>query len=345
MATKNNRQHKVNKYTDLELNGKVRELDRNPFSLDGNGVLMNDPKELLIGGERTGLYIGKDGVRISGGLDVSHGALNVTHDSTNCDTPAINGDDPATHLTGIMNNIKQKKTVTSNSAVSYDGNIATKKYVDDNSSSGGATTFQLEDGDGTEVTIAHEKEVKFVASENIDINWTDVSTGSDADPYDLTFIVKIPFCLYSNFQDDVGTSKHYLPLRDIFEQSFIGTEQTGTIAPFNMTLQKVVMRSNTDLSGATWTLGMWAIDSGTTEAHHHTTGKNWVTATGGAQYANAIFDFTGTVGLAASASGGSNAVTAGQWIDFQLVADTDVTSSSSEFWFTFLFHADMGNTI
>jgi hypothetical protein len=49
------------------------------------------------------------------------------------------------------------------------------------------TTFQLEDGDGTEVTISHGKEVKFVEGGGIDINWTDTSTGSDGDPYDLTF--------------------------------------------------------------------------------------------------------------------------------------------------------------
>ena len=47
--------------------------------------------------------------------------------------------------------------------------------------------FVLEDGDGTEVTITENKEVKFVEGTGIDINWTDTSTGSDADPYDLTF--------------------------------------------------------------------------------------------------------------------------------------------------------------
>ena len=49
------------------------------------------------------------------------------------------------------------------------------------------TTFQLEDGDGTEVTVGHGKEIKFVEGGNIDINWTDTSTGDDNDPYDLTF--------------------------------------------------------------------------------------------------------------------------------------------------------------
>ena len=48
--------------------------------------------------------------------------------------------------------------------------------------------FVLEDGDGTEVTITESKEVKFIEGDNgININWTDVSTGSDGDPYDLTF--------------------------------------------------------------------------------------------------------------------------------------------------------------
>ena len=54
----------------------------------------------------------------------------------------------------------------------------------------GMTSFQLEDGDGTEVTIADAKEVKFIESnQNIQINWTDVTPGSDADPYDLTFSI------------------------------------------------------------------------------------------------------------------------------------------------------------
>ena len=56
------------------------------------------------------------------------------------------------------------------------------------------TTFQLEDGDGTEVTVGHGKEVKFVENGGININWTDTSTGSDGDPYDLSFnVTSAPF--------------------------------------------------------------------------------------------------------------------------------------------------------
>ena len=53
------------------------------------------------------------------------------------------------------------------------------------------TGFTLEDGDGTEQQIASGKEVKFVEGAAIDINWTDVSDGTDADPYDMTFAVDI----------------------------------------------------------------------------------------------------------------------------------------------------------
>ena len=64
---------------------------------------------------------------------------------------------------------------------------ATETVVNTDTNTNQLTTFQLEDGDGTEVTISHGKEVKFVEGGGIDINWTDTSTGSDGDPYDLTF--------------------------------------------------------------------------------------------------------------------------------------------------------------
>jgi len=53
------------------------------------------------------------------------------------------------------------------------------------------TSFQLEDGDGTEVAISNAKEVKFIDGDGIDINWTDTDNGTDADPYDLTFALDI----------------------------------------------------------------------------------------------------------------------------------------------------------
>lgn len=49
--------------------------------------------------------------------------------------------------------------------------------------------FVIEDGDGTEVTVTENKQVKFVEGGNIDINFTDVNSGADGDEFDLTFAV------------------------------------------------------------------------------------------------------------------------------------------------------------
>ena len=59
--------------------------------------------------------------------------------------------------------------------------------------------FVLEDGDGTEVTIAPavasgvytQREVKFIDTGGLEINWTDTDAGTDGDPYDLTFTLDL----------------------------------------------------------------------------------------------------------------------------------------------------------
>ena len=80
-------------------------------------------------------------------------------------------------------------------------------------------SFQVEDGDGTEVTINQANEWKFVEGSgtgaSIDINWSDTSNGSDADPYDLTFTVTntdrgstavAPLRIFKNVVSDSGTA-------------------------------------------------------------------------------------------------------------------------------------------
>ena len=56
---------------------------------------------------------------------------------------------------------------------------------------GNMTGFFVEDGDGTEVQINNANEWKFVEGAGIDINWTNTSNGTDADPYDLTIACTI----------------------------------------------------------------------------------------------------------------------------------------------------------
>ena len=54
---------------------------------------------------------------------------------------------------------------------------------------GSMSDFSLEDGDGTSVEMGDSQRVKFIEGGGVDINFTDVSPGSVADPYDLTFTV------------------------------------------------------------------------------------------------------------------------------------------------------------
>jgi len=77
--------------------------------------------------------------------------------------------------------------------------------------------FVLEDGDGTEVTITENKEVKFVEGGGIDINWTDVDNGTDGDPYDLTFTVQ------TLNQNTTGSAATLTTARNIGGVSFNGS--------------------------------------------------------------------------------------------------------------------------
>ena len=71
-------------------------------------------------------------------------------------------------------------------------------------------SFVIEDGDGTEVSVTDGKEIKFVDGGGIDINWTDTSTGSDADPYDLTFTLNTDMRSSSNTDVYTGNSNDYI---------------------------------------------------------------------------------------------------------------------------------------
>tara|TARA_S200002703_G_scaffold95463_2_gene82555 strand:+ start:27136 stop:28542 length:1407 start_codon:yes stop_codon:yes gene_type:complete len=84
--------------------------------------------------------------------------------------------------------ILDEDNFASNSATSLATQQSIKAYVD-STGSGTMTSWILEDGDGTEVSVSNAKEVKFVEGGGLDINWTDTDNGTDGDPYDLTFTV------------------------------------------------------------------------------------------------------------------------------------------------------------
>ena len=75
---------------------------------------------------------------------------------------------------------------------------------------GSMSSFQLEDGDGTEVTVSDGKEVKFVEGTAININWTDTSSGTNGDPYDMTFSLKTDRRHSSNSDVYTGNTQDYV---------------------------------------------------------------------------------------------------------------------------------------
>ncbi len=119
------------------------------------------------------------GNQINVGLDVLTDALNGTSGTVapNLTKLTINGVDVATSASDLTNAI---------------------------------SGFVLEDGDGTEVTIAGGQEVKFVEGGGIDIDWSDTSTGSDADPYDLTFTLNSDMRKSGNVDVYTGNTSDYV---------------------------------------------------------------------------------------------------------------------------------------
>ena len=89
--------------------------------------------------------------------------------------------------------------------------------------------FIIEDGDGTEVRITENKEVKFKEGTGIDINWTDTSTGSDGDPYDLTITNTAPA---GSTHLNSNTTKSDVGLSNVANESratILGGDLTGKI--------------------------------------------------------------------------------------------------------------------
>ena len=88
-----------------------------------------------------------------------------------------------------VTSIKDEDGMGSNSATALATQQSIKAYVDSQTSgAGNMDNWILEDDDGTEVTVSNGKEVKFIGS-GLTTNFTDVSDGTDGDPYDLTFTV------------------------------------------------------------------------------------------------------------------------------------------------------------
>ena len=107
--------------------------------------------------------------------------------------------------------------------------------------------FKVVDGDGTSVIINENKYIKFVEGAGIDINFTDTSTGSSTDPFDLTFTNTI------NNNNQLTNGCGYITDGNTgWNNSYGFTTCTGTTTPSNT-------QTFTNKSG---NISQWTNDSG-----------------------------------------------------------------------------------
>ena len=144
-------------------------------------------------------------ITISAGTDLTTGGNFTTNQSTN-ETITINHADTST-LSGTYGSTANGTKIDQ---ITVDARGHVTAITTGATGTGSMTSFQLEDGDGTEVTISNGKEVKFVEGTGIDINWTDTSTGSDGDPYDMTFKLKTDMRHGSSTDVYVGNTHDYM---------------------------------------------------------------------------------------------------------------------------------------
>jgi hypothetical protein len=162
---------------DVNAQGHVIEVITKPYTLPAGAVPNNATITIAAGTDlATGGNFTTD-QSFNETITVNHSNITRT-DTTSSDTPN-NHNDTFTVVDGVTTNARGHVTAVNTKTVRFPAS--------DNTNTNQLTTFQVEDGDGTEVTISHGKEWKFVEGHDINVNWTDTTPGSDADPFDLEF--------------------------------------------------------------------------------------------------------------------------------------------------------------
>jgi hypothetical protein len=141
---------------------------------------------VALGTDTTGAYV----------ADIVQGdAISISETANNAEGNTVTINHADTSSVGNLSSDNANGTVLQDISFTFDtyGHTTAASVVTTNLDNRYIRSFQVEDGDGTEVTINQANEWKFVEGAgdgaSIDINWTDVSNGTDADPYDLTFSV------------------------------------------------------------------------------------------------------------------------------------------------------------
>lgn len=189
--------------------GSVVEIGNNPssFSIAGvavtstaaelnilDGVTSTATELNLLDGSTAGTVVNSKAVVYGNSGEVNATSLQVGGSAITATPTEINVLDGISSSTSELNILAGKSFVdeddmSSDSASAIASQQSIKAYVD--AVTVPLTSFVLEDGDGTEVSISNGEEIKFVEGGGIDINWTDTDPGSDADPFDLTFTVNV----------------------------------------------------------------------------------------------------------------------------------------------------------
>jgi len=139
----------------------------------------------------------------------------------------------------------------------------------------------------------------------------------------------------AGFKDDLGTTKHYVPLQSELEQTLYQHEMNGFVAPYNGKLLKLMYRGSGNFSGGDVAFTLEQIDRNeaflttpdvletitVTGPTNTTTDPNMVTA-----------NFVG--------GSGTNTFVAGDHILIGMQFDTDVTASGSKHFITLVFEFD-----
>ena len=162
---------------DVNAQGHVIEVITKPYTLPAGAVPNNATITIAAG---TDLVTGGNFTTdqsFNETITVNHSNITRTN-TTSSDTPNSHND-TFTVIDSIGTNARGHVTGVNTKTVRFPAS--------DNTNTNQLTTFQVEDGDGTEVTISHGKEWKFLEGNDINVNWTDTTPGSDADPFDLQF--------------------------------------------------------------------------------------------------------------------------------------------------------------
>ena len=162
---------------DVNAQGHVIEVITKPYTLPAGAVPNNATITIAAGTDLiTGGAFTTD-QSFNETITVNHSNITRTN-TTSTDTPNVQNA-TFTAVDSVTTNARGHVTSVNTKTVRFPAS--------DNTNTNQLTTFQVEDGDGTEVTISHGKEWKFLEGNDINVNWTDTTPGSNADPFDLQF--------------------------------------------------------------------------------------------------------------------------------------------------------------